>query len=71
MYLLDNVKRKSGQGIWKWNGKKFVQINGRAKFLAVGVEGRPFAVRANGKVYWPGKSCKNPIKIKKIKIESD
>ena len=24
LYLLDNVLQKSGFGIWKWNGKKFL-----------------------------------------------
>ena len=50
MYVLDNTKTREGYGIWKWHSKNrsWKAINGRANFLAVGSDGKPYAIRANG-----------------------
>ena len=69
--MLDNTKTREGYGIWKWHSitRSWKAINGRANFLAVGSDGKPYAIRASGEVFWPDQACENPIRILKPKKE--
>jgi len=69
MYLLDSKRTAEGYGIWKWNGaeQEWKPVNGKAFVLTVGRDGKPYAVRGKGAVWWPAESCLFPSRIQKPK----
>ena len=73
IYTLDSQKSPQGYGIWKRNSKQndWKQVNGKAFSLTVGSNGKLYAIRNKGTVWWPADSCLFPTRIEKPKELTD